>query len=960
MNNNYNNLYCDYIGATGGYSISDYIDITSNTLATNSSNFTLGTSNILNNNINTLDTKIYNVDYKYNNLIRSETENNLINTYIYNSNVGGEIRFYVKNSGIPDINNASGQPYRVKIGTDGKLYLYYNYNVAIGLLESERWVEPINMLIGHNVALGNINTITGATDIAVSALIIKVKNIEAIVYEANVIRNDAVFYNPNSTYDQLLLAYNKIKASFTYANSIYAGIVGSLGFGITFAIYGFIQGEVNRQFIENNLQYQLNYNSNLTNTEKSNLISQSFNVYSSNLNDMNTNLSNLNILNGFINSNITTQQLIPKLKCNEITLNNKAITKFSLESLDNWIKTTNGWYWDATNGNLGINGTPNINDYLIVGGQTTIQGDLITETKIKINNTNIALPTTSINGGNGDKLILRSGAIGVYPYSLGINTNNMWYSVPSGASHNFYINGGTAITSISSTGLSTIGTINASTNLQENAVNLTSKYLKLDGTNTMSGTLNGTTINATTNLQENSVNLTSKYLQLSGGNLTGNLGIGTTDPKTLLHVNGKTLIHNGAGFAPANGLYGNDGTRIILWPGGVNDVAYSLGIAGGTLWYAVPTGAIHAFYVGTTERLRIATNGDLISSGEIRGLGLIVGGASYQIFIAPPSATTAAAIQTIQQGVGFNQNLSLQALGGNVGIGITNPTSKLYVNGTSYLNGNTTLNGNLTTTGEISTGANSYLYAGGLRIAGWDGNTFYSGNKDIGATFNNGYNFNVISWGGNGTILNIKNSEINLNQRVKYAHSVWNISADNINRTYYANNDISYYCCGANNAIGHMFMNSGYGNAFSIYNSGNIVASGTSTSTKSYVSGEDYSYIVNWNGTSSSGWFVSLNQYWYTGHACLNVSITALNVGSVNRFCWFGRVYVSTNNNGTPPAVNGGVIQIICDYRYPASYSFNNNYIDVVEKWDANGNNTLWITIANPIYAGTMRVKIRG
>ena len=51
MNVNYNNLYCDYIGATGAYSISDYIDNTSNILAINSSNFTSGTSNILNNSI---------------------------------------------------------------------------------------------------------------------------------------------------------------------------------------------------------------------------------------------------------------------------------------------------------------------------------------------------------------------------------------------------------------------------------------------------------------------------------------------------------------------------------------------------------------------------------------------------------------------------------------------------------------------------------------------------------------------------------------------------------------------------------------------------------------------------------------------------------------------------------------------------------------------------------------------
>jgi hypothetical protein len=92
-------------------------------------------------------------------------------------------------------------------------------------------------------------------------------------------------------------------------------------------------------------------------------------------------------------------------------------------------------------------------------------------------------------------------------------------------------------------------------------------------------------------------------------NSSGNVGIGTTDPITLLHVTGKTLIHNGLTATPTNGTYGNDGTRLILWPGADTNTPYSLGIAGGTLWYSVSTNAIHAFYVGTTERMRINASG---------------------------------------------------------------------------------------------------------------------------------------------------------------------------------------------------------------------------------------------------------------------------------------------------------------------------------------------------------------
>ncbi len=85
-----------------------------------------------------------------------------------------------------------------------------------------------------------------------------------------------------------------------------------------------------------------------------------------------------------------------------------------------------------------------------------------------------------------------------------------------------------------------------------------------------------------------------------------------------MHINGKTLIHNGLTATPTNGLYGSDGTRLILWPGAPDNTPYSFGIAGGTLWYSVPTGAIHAFYVGRTERMRI-NNNDVVSINGKQG-----------------------------------------------------------------------------------------------------------------------------------------------------------------------------------------------------------------------------------------------------------------------------------------------------------------------------------------------------
>ena len=43
----------------------------------------------------------------------------------------------------------------------------------------------------------------------------------------------------------------------------------------------------------------------------------------------------------------------------------------------------------------------------------------------------------------------------------------------------------------------------------------------------------------------------------------------------------------------------------------------------------------------------------------------------YQIYMVAPNATTPSKIQTIQQNIGYNQNLLIQESGGNVGVGLT-------------------------------------------------------------------------------------------------------------------------------------------------------------------------------------------------------------------------------------------------------------------------------------------------
>jgi hypothetical protein len=287
---------------------------------------------------------------------------------------------------------------------------------------------------------------------------------------------------------------------------------------------------------------------------------------------------------------------------------------------------------DTMTGALTVNG--NIN---ITGSATNslIFDNAYNLKKIQLNSTNGF-------GSDGSSITIYSS--GGFAFRNSTLTTTL-YSVDSAGSMStngtIYPNGG----------LNTIGTVTANSvvanSFTEGGVLLSNKYIT-------------------------SASLDTTYLRLNGAN----------------DMSGKLTVLNGNGLTtPQLGEYGGAGDRIILWKGGGN-YPYSLGMNGGTMWYSVPNGAIHNFYVNGVSECQINSAGLTVFGNVSTQTLAVVDATSYtsqfQLLISTPTSTTPARIQTIQQGIGYSQNLILQGenLSGNVGIGtLTNITSKLTVNG---------------------------------------------------------------------------------------------------------------------------------------------------------------------------------------------------------------------------------------------------------------------------------------
>jgi hypothetical protein len=312
---------------------------------------------------------------------------------------------------------------------------------------------------------------------------------------------------------------------------------------------------------------------------------------------------------------------------------------------------------------------------------------------------------------------------------------------------------------------------------------------------------------------------------------------------------------------------------------------------------------------------------------------------------------------------------------GRLGINTTSPTELLDVNG------------NIKCTGTITNGANSYMYAGGLRINGNDPNTLYNETRVLGITALNSINFitgttlanyatrmsintsgnvlinnglltiNAADWGNSGTKgiifrngYDIPNNNNHNCSILTYDHDGQGFS-DGLSINAF---DGISFCTGSNTRAEKMRLTS-EGNvniSGSIFCGGNLTCPARIKGAQYICTyGDTIAYNYNWNSTGLQGWFIVLNDFWSGnnnngGCAYLTIAIYLVNT---SQFCCFCRVLVNAG---------GGAGTIIIDSKNPTSgvYEF---FLSNV--WDSGGTNALRVRTSTPgVIVENLRYKVYG
>lgn len=455
----------NFIGATGQYPIYDYITNTSNILQS----YSVNSSNILQLNISNSSNILQDQIAATTNLIYKDDNSNTIvrisaqNVYYPDSGNPVEMRFQtVENN------------YITKITQTGELFVYHpltplpaGYGPGWWSVEN-KIANVITDTQGLRFDVTNLQAATGASAITDTA-----------TATGAVAGAGAGIVSATAT---------TATAGSLIANGDYGSVALGLAGGALFSVLGY-------------LSYQAQTESNLSNNG---FITEGTQIHS-NISDayllLTDNISNICIAKGFTNCNLIKNQTIPNIITSNINASNiqqgginlNSIISIASNTLNDKIDTKQNILTESTSllgvgssitginyNNITLN-KPDLSLYLlrsggVMSGQITGVSTLNATTGIfgtlsTTNNTNVSGPGIGTYGGIGDKLIFATGSTLNYPYSIGINTNSLWYSGPTGMSHNFYSGGNNLLTIDNSGNLTATGTID-SPNIKQGGTNI--------------------------------------------------------------------------------------------------------------------------------------------------------------------------------------------------------------------------------------------------------------------------------------------------------------------------------------------------------------------------------------------------------------------------------------------------------------------------------------------------------
>jgi hypothetical protein len=432
FNNSSNNLY--FYTSNSSNILSNQIIITSNILE----NDILITSNILE---ISSSNKTSNLKYNINRLINEEIEHislpipyNLKHTYIYNSNLAGEIRFWCKSTtdfpvfiplGVPD--------YRVKIDVDGKLKVYYTFDPSINLTFGNGWVDVANSIVALNASDANIGVSLAGLGASIASNyayfeqkienllfglkglgILNDNDIKGLLerfskfkYEtfptnasvASIFQDIKQFFRTGLN-QYLERSVNNILIRITQnpAASFFLGLGGLAFAGAT----GAIQNMQYLEIISTILNSNITSNSNISPQRRIDILSSNTDEYISTTMDYCSNMYNFSLAQGFTNSNIITTQYLNSINTNEIKMNNLNFSNIFVASnvLDTTSNTLSNLTSNSSNNNFNFtSNSSNINfnytSNLIFNSSNNLISNYANNIRLKLPNTNFMFDGTN-------------------------------------------------------------------------------------------------------------------------------------------------------------------------------------------------------------------------------------------------------------------------------------------------------------------------------------------------------------------------------------------------------------------------------------------------------------------------------------------------------------------------------------------------------------------------------------